>query len=1014
MKAALIVSMVCLGLLSAVGRADVCAAAVALDIPEQPLPDALNALARQTGLQVIFPAPQVRGATAPRVAGLYTPQAALDLLLSGTRLAYEFIDERTVAIRVRPADAGAAAPPQADAAPGAPAPTRISLVESAPPVEDPQPAAAPPAAPVERNEGGAGEVVVTGSRLRQATPTSRVTVITRADIELRSFQSVEEALGLVLQNNSGVQSIATGSNFDTGIGFNNYNRAVSPDLRGLGPGATLTLLNGHPLSPSAIAQGGANFSDIAGMPAQVIERIEVFTDSGSAIYGTDAIAGVTNIVTRRDYTGLSLDGAYNGNGRGGAIYNLGLLGGAAGAGWNIMGALNYRETGATTFRDLDRSNRDYTARSGRDYRPAVISPGQFESFAGPLPGTAATLVRILPGARDTLTLAEVQPGELPDDDVDELFSPHGEDYSLYAYGAMDLPRGVELSVRLLAARRETRFDRGPQAIAPNIFFGSTPFDPFPAPWFGLFQYEFVNETAAGLLPRQSREDRTDNLNALGALSGAVSDWRWDLSVAVSQEDTATRNHTYNQALTAAALAGTINVVSDGSTATAADFAGLQPDDPFLADMSTGVLSVNGYAQGDIFRLPAGAVRALLGAEYRRDDARTRGVDLSQGIGTNIDLIGTAARDVQSVFGELAIPVVGAANAMPGVDGLLFTAAARHADNSDFGGETVYRFGLSWEAAPWLRFRASRGTSFRAPSLFEINEPQQLMPNIMTPDFGCPQALAGGPPCFGFADNIFGGNPEVRAETGRSWTAGVEIAPAFVEGLAFGAGVQDVDFEDRIVSPLGSFGLEFVTANSGLFPGIVQRDGAGNLVSLSDSPINLERTHSRAWDFWGQYAFANGAGRYSFSYAASHQAELAETILPGQAPLELAGTSLRGPDWRHRVSGQFTPAAWPRLQLAVDFNHLHAYTHQIGALGRDGSDAIPGAGNQRVGSFGTVNLYLSLELDGGSALTDGWRMSVAINNLFGAGTPFFDSEPGFDRLSGNPFGRAFSVSVGKAL
>ncbi len=132
------------------------------------------------------------------------------------------------------------------------------------------------------------------------------------------------------------------------------------------------------------------------------------------------------------------------------------------------------------------------------------------------------------------------------------------------------------------------------------------------------------------------------------------------------------------------------------------------------------------------------------------------------------------------------------------------------------------------------------------------------------------------------------------------------------------------------------------------------------------------------------------------------------------PIELAGTSLRGPDWRHRMSMQFTPAAVPDLQVAFDLNHLSAYSHQIGALGRDSSDAIAGAGMQRVDSFTTLNLYVSLDLDGGTAMSRGWRMSLAVNNLLGSSTPFLNSEPGFDRLSGNPFGRTVSVSLRKDL
>jgi outer membrane receptor protein involved in Fe transport len=244
----------------------------ALDIPSENAAKALQAFAHQSGVQIMFPYEAAASAQVPALKGQYTREEALKLILAHTHLEIASQDEKTVSLRVATKN-----------------------------VPD-------PAAPDEV------VVVITGSHIRNSHPTSPVRTINRAEIEQSGYSQIGDVMRALPENFAGGPNPGV-------LGANNVNpsnfnatSASTVNIRGLGPDATLVLLNGHRLNNDSLYQS----ADISGIPLAAVQRVEVLTDGASALYGADAVAGVVNFVLRKDYDGgeasVRLGGATQGGG----------------------------------------------------------------------------------------------------------------------------------------------------------------------------------------------------------------------------------------------------------------------------------------------------------------------------------------------------------------------------------------------------------------------------------------------------------------------------------------------------------------------------------------------------------------------------------------------------------------------------------------------------------------------------------------------------------------------------
>lgn len=228
------------------------------DLPAQSLTEALRAVARQSGLEFSAPADPLRGKTSKPLKGQFSPAQAAKRLLKGTSLTAEVIDG---ALIVR---AG-----------------RVSSVAS--------------------TSGNGNDIIVTGSRLSSGESSSPTIQLDADTIKLAGQTDVGAAMRALPQNFSGGQNpgVAAGA---IGITNQNLTSGSSPNLRGLGADATLTLLNGHRLSFGSFVQA----VDVSAIPLAAIDRIEIVPDGASAVYGSDAVAGVVNVILKQNYNGLSL------------------------------------------------------------------------------------------------------------------------------------------------------------------------------------------------------------------------------------------------------------------------------------------------------------------------------------------------------------------------------------------------------------------------------------------------------------------------------------------------------------------------------------------------------------------------------------------------------------------------------------------------------------------------------------------------------------------------------------
>ncbi|UJJ50971.1 MULTISPECIES: TonB-dependent receptor [Rhodanobacter] len=253
-------------------------------ISSQPLSTALNQLALATDRQIMVPPELVRGRTAPALAGHYSLDAALRHLLAGSGLTYEVTGTGTVVVKQTPPNP----PPRSTK----PAPATSQKAD-----QKPEPTTL---------QG----VTVTGTRIRGGTTPSPVITIGAENIREEGFTDLGEVIRSIPQNFSGGQNPGAGSGNIAGAGDVNQNLTGGSglNLRGLGPDATLTLLNGRRMTYGGYVQA----VDISAIPIEAVERVEIVTDGASAIYGSDAVGGVANVILKRDFEGVSV-GMLNGS-----------------------------------------------------------------------------------------------------------------------------------------------------------------------------------------------------------------------------------------------------------------------------------------------------------------------------------------------------------------------------------------------------------------------------------------------------------------------------------------------------------------------------------------------------------------------------------------------------------------------------------------------------------------------------------------------------------------------------
>lgn len=962
-------------------------------IPAQPLSSGLLVLGRQAHISIAAPVPLVSGVAGRPVQGELTVRAALARILEGTGLSYEFVGPSAVRIRGE-SDApqhGAGEPPGS---------AEVSLLS---------------------------EVLVVGTRIRGQAPVgSSVVSMDRDDIEQIGRPTIAELMRAIPQ----VQTLGTteGTRGSRGQGeIENHGAGSGVNLRGLGVDATLTLVNGRRVAPSA---AGA-FVDITQIPIAAVERVEVLPDGASALYGSDAIGGVVNFVLRKNFDGAETSFRYGGA-SGFHDYSASQLLGKAWPTGSVSFAYEYysRTHLAGFKRDYYRS--DLRGLGGMNFQSQVVRHEQ--AFTGN-PGTivADGKAYALPLGRDGkgLKFSDLIAGAHPaiDPQLYQDIIPSQERHNTALSIVQELGARVELFGDVLYSRRD--FERKTQPANRELYVPrSNPFfiPGIPgSPDVNVVRYSFARDYDA------STKGQSENFTVTGGAAVKLPyDWRGDIHASVGRDDLEAVTRGFpNQSRMLAALADgnpatAFNPYGDGSFTPRETLAKIEGSGQLRQTFD--IRSVAASAGGSLFMLPAGEVRAAVGVDYREETLKVSqvfdDVEPTPQVGGPLDGAGRFERSIRAAYFEILTPLFGDANALPGLRKLDLSVAARFERYSDFGDTTNPKVGLRWSPFEDLMVRGSWSTSFKAPRLVQLNEARNVYKFAIAPNPGArPDAPSTPAPGYSYVIALLGlGNKSLKPETAESWSFGADFEPKRLPGFKASATYFSVKYDDRILGATeqdviaalasGVVGdlvpvinpsqaqLDKIYTSGAYAPGDPLVPAAGVYAVLSLQASNYGAVKMDGLDVSASYDFDTSLGRFGLSAGVTHILSYEVQRLRSDPFLDVLNTTSNPNDLRARLAANWSSGAW-RLGFAID--HVGGYTNTFS--------------NEKVSAWTTADLQAGYTFDEARAGLSGVSLSLDVENLFDKDPPFVNNGTGganigYDPEFASPRGRVISLTVRK--
>jgi outer membrane receptor protein involved in Fe transport len=840
----------CIALLACSPAQGQTAGARAITLPRQALGKSLRDIGNQFGVNVIAAAELVAGRSAPAIEGRYGAAAALSALLAGSGLHAEHQGDAWIIVAGEDGDGI-------------------------------------------WNDNIARDIVVTGTRLRGTPVASPVVSIDRQRMRDAARADLGDVIRRIPQSFGGGQNPGIGSNVPTGSG-GDVGGGSSLNLRGLGSDATLTLLNGRRLAYTAALQS----VDVSAIPLAAVERIEVVPDGASAIYGSDAVAGVANIILRRDYDGLETGARLAATtGGGGFQQRYDALAGGSWASGGVMAA--YEHGSSSAIRAGDRSYAR-TRSPGLDLFPALAHDSLVASAHQAL-GEAVTL------------------------SIDGLFNRRTSEQTLPTFPGGDLSAG-----------RATFF---------------------------------ATDKSWGIAP--SLEWR---------LGGG---WHTSLAGTIGQERV-----DFHQLQCAAATCTDSGANFYRNTARSVELGG----------------------DGPLFALPGGDARLAVGGGWRRIGFER--------FSAAVSAVNTRhAQESYYGYAELGLPLVGPDQDVGLVERLDLDLAARYERYPGVGDVLTPKLGAAWALTPDVTVKGSWGRSYRAPTLFQQYQPRAAA--LYPPRFiGAP-----GLPATAAAILIVGGNPDLKPERARTWSATVDLHPRALPGARLQLSYFDVAYRDRIVAPIG---LLAQALSNPLYADRVIRNpdsatqaaaiaGANSFTNFIGSPydpanvialidnafVNAGRQVARGVDVLASYDAALPHGQ-SLSLAANLSYLDSEQQLTSSQPVTpLAGIIFNPPHWRGNASASWSAGS---VTLTADASY-------IGGV-RD----IRFAPTVDLHGMTTFDLSARYRVRETGTPLDGLEFTVSAQNLFNAKpAPIATTAPShtpYDSTNYSPVGRLLALEVRK--
>jgi iron complex outermembrane receptor protein len=890
-------------------------------------------------------------------------------------------------------------------------------------------------------EAALDEVVITGSRIRQNPLEERLPVLSVSsdDYEASGATSIADF----------VQKLPIAGSAINRTNNSSGNLGYPPDGGGIGAGAAemdlrylaskrvLVLVDGRRWVKGSSGSGVSGAVDLNSIPANAIKSIEILQDGASAIYGSDAIGGVLNIITVDDYDTFKLTGytGQYGDGDGEtAEFDMRMGGeGERGRGLVDISWNNQKEVNTA-----DRDTSVYPI-PGFPFGVSSGTPAGRYVFFDPVVGDFVDVspdfvgAQYTPGNPDT---DDFHPFALEDrfnyQPYNHLVTPN-ERFNVFAKGEYDITDKVKFQALGSFNNRKSQGRAAPVPLFFGVDGGSTPymvnffmpanhpFNPFgvdldgSGATTGTITAPFVTKRPTEAGPRIFNQD-VDTWYLSGGFTGDFElggrQMYWDVTgIRAENNASQTKLNQFNARMlnvgmgdpaVCAATPGCtpINIFGEGSlTREMLDFVtytGVDTSSQKLVDVTANL-------SGDLFDLPAGAVGFAVGYEHREEDGSfVPDPVVASGETADVPTNPTAGGyDVNEFYGEVIIPIL---KDQPGFDELSLSGAARYSDSDLFDSETGTKFSVNWGPTENFMFRVSYAEGFRAPNIGELyNLGSRFDSSISDP---CNTDLNPTPPAncaaLGVPDDYVqlnpqvsvdtGGNRELQPETSETLTAGftwdIPLSGSF-ERLLVEANYYDIDIEGAIQAPDAQDTLDACIATlDPLFCNQVNRNPSGTITSIEGTLNNIGGIETNGVDLNFDLSLAEtGAGAFRFQLMASFLMdydELFANSAGGFDRVERAGLELGSPT-RGFVEEKATLNTFWELgdfSTLLSLRYLSSLTEQCVGLVAD--FGLTDLCSDPAGLTNKLDSQLYADLQFGWQPEDmfggGWSFAVGVQNL----------------------------------
>jgi iron complex outermembrane receptor protein len=851
-------------------------------------------------------------------------------------------------------------------------------------------------------------VEITGSSIKRinAETALPVQVVTRQDIEKSGATTAEQLLSSISANTGFTQESASLSDKPGSSGLSGAN------LRGLGVSSTLVLLNGRRMAPFAF---GGEGTDLNSIPLAAIQRVEVLKDGASAVYGADAVGGVINFITRKDYKGaeISLDGLRTQEGGGGdrSISLVGGFGNLVNDGYNFFASLQYKKNDQlrTAQRDFAVSAwRPLEARGYADnFTSSNVFPAGMYSLTGSYLGN--------PGAPDCAPPQSINIGGKCKFDYQaaaDLY-PQSEKTNLIARGAFAINADNTLIAEVSASRNDALY-----RISPTGVNGSKGSSAWTYPAGGAF-YPSSYVTASGatvstsgaplnggpfnvrirLTPGGARTNGqiSDARRLLLGVEGSVAGWDYNTAFthAESENTQTLTNGYYDRNLIKAAFkTGKIN-----------PFGAQNADGQALLDAAErNIDGRKGKSTSDTFdaritreiaQLAAGPVGMATGFEVRREKLEDNSSDeiLAGTIySTSKSRRVSETRDIKALFAEFDIPLFKDLNAQ---------LAVRHdAYGGTIGSTTNPKVALRYQPAKELLMRASYGTGFRAPTLKDL-DPSKVETStggLYVDTIGC-KVYHSADSCY--SDQIAtteAGNPNLKPEKSKQYSLGLVWEPN--SAISMGIDYWSVKKTDVI-----KFAPEtLIDLDPAYVEKSITRYSDGFIESWALTAQNQGQETKSGFDITLQHRANLGAlGKLSTKLSGTLMTKSEQQFASNSLVFDNLGKwgfEYVTPKWRHRLSTDWDMGDWSAT-VANTFQ-LHHEDQQLDPNG----------------NRPTVDSYSLWDLQASYHGFKNIKLAAGVLNVLNTKPPFSNQTlsyfAGYDGSYTDPRGRAFYIRASYAF